>query len=81
MLHLNLFLVETASDGGVLEKLTDIFNLIKDFFGDVASLGTILGRFILDLPHYFAWLPAEIVTVLMLAFTILIALRIAGRSS
>lgn len=81
MLQLNLFLVETVSESGVLEKLTDIYNVIKDFFGDVASLGSILGGFILDLPSYFVWLPSEIITILMFAFTLLVALRIAGRSS
>lgn len=71
----------SASDGGVLEKLTEIFNLLKDFFDDIASLGIMLGKFIVNLPSYFSWLPPEAVTILIFGFSILIALRLAGRSS
>ena len=77
-----LFLeASAASDGGVLEKLSEIFNLLKGFFDDIASLGIMLGKFIVNLPSYFAWLPTEAVTILIFGFTVVIALRLAGRSS
>lgn len=72
--------------GALLDVLKYIGNLlvsVVDFviglFEDLIYMIQLLGKFIIELPMYFSWLPPELVSMLLLIFGIVVVYKILGR--
>lgn len=63
----------------IADWFTMIFDFIFGFFGDVVYIIKITGIFLLKIPEYFAWLPSECVSVVVVIFSIVVVYKILGR--
>ena len=74
----------------VLAGIGDFFSMIGNFFvsivdfvidmvGDLVYVVALLGKFVIEIPGYFSWLPNEIVALLITAFSIVVIYMILGR--
>ena len=64
---------------GITDVITGVISFIIDFFGDVVYMVQLLGQIALQLPTYFAWLPSQVLSSLVLVFTLVILYKILGR--
>lgn len=72
--------------GSVTDVLVAIANWVKlafefvfNVFYDIIYLIKLTGVFLARIPEYFSWLPAEIVSLLILIFTIVVLYKVLGR--
>lgn len=72
--------------GALLDVLKYIGNLlvsVVDFviglFEDLVYMIQLLGKFLIELPFYFSWLPEKLVAMLILIFGIVVVYKILGR--
>ena len=74
----------------VLASIGDFFAMIGNFFvtlvefvidmlADLVYVIALLGKFVLEIPGYFMWLPDEIVVLLLTAFGIVVVYMILNR--
>lgn len=56
-----------------------IFDFIFGFFEDVVYIIKITGLFLLKIPDYFAWLPSQCVSLIVIIFSIVVVYKILGR--
>ena len=54
-------------------------NFIVDFISDLVYSIGLIGKTVLELPSYFAWLPGSIVALLTTIFTIVVIYKVLGR--
>lgn len=64
---------------GIGDLLVSAFQIVMDFFGDVVYVIQLTGKFFAQIPEYFSWLPAEILTVVILIFTVVVLYKVLGR--
>ena len=64
---------------GITDVITGVIGFIIDFFGDIVYMVQMLGEIALQLPTYFAWLPPQLLSALVLVFTLVILYKILGR--
>lgn len=64
---------------GFVEAIGSIIGFVFDMFSDLVYVVALLGKFMIELPGYFSWLPNEIVTLLITAFAIVVIYLILGR--
>lgn len=57
-----------------------LIDFIVSMIGDLVYLVGLLGDMLTTLPAFFTWLPAAVGSLLMVTFTVLVVLRILGRS-
>ena len=67
-----------------LNQIVDAVNAVIDFvvkFGqDIIYVGGLIGDFIVDIPNFFGWLPASLLSILVLVFSVVAIYKILGRS-
>ncbi len=56
-----------------------LVDFVVGFFQDLVYMIKLLGKFILELPMYFSWLPDQLVATLLLIFGIVVIYKILGR--
>lgn len=54
-------------------------DFVISFFEDLVYIIQLTGRFLAQLPSFFSWLPAPVVSVLLTTFAIVVVYKIAGR--
>lgn len=54
-------------------------DFVVSFFEDLVYIIQLTGRFLAQLPSFFSWLPAPVVSVLLTTFAIVVVYKIAGR--
>lgn len=64
---------------GFFDAFGKIIDFIVDFFADLVFVITTLGQFVLEIPGYFIWLPAEIIALIVTIFSIVVIYMILGR--
>lgn len=64
---------------GIGEGLLAVVTFVIDFFKDIAYLVKLTGEFVLQIPHYLSWLPAEVLALLVTVFTIVVLYKVLGR--
>lgn len=64
---------------GLGETIGSIIGFVIDMVGDLLYVIALLGKFILEIPGYFMWLPNEIVALLVTAFGIVVVYMILNR--
>lgn len=61
------------------EFFNSIFDFVLDFFSDIAYVIKLTGEFVLGIPDYFSWLPAEAVALIVSIFGIVVIYKVLGR--
>lgn len=64
---------------GIGEGLLAVVTFVIDFFKDIAYLVKLTGEFVLKVPDYLSWLPAEVLALLVTTFTIVVLYKVLGR--
>lgn len=54
-------------------------DFVVSFFEDLVYIIQLTGKFLAQLPSFFSWLPAPVVSVLLTTFAIVVVYKIAGR--
>ena len=54
-------------------------DFVVSFFEDLVYIIQLTGRFLAQLPSFFSWLPAPVVSGLLTTFAIVVVYKIAGR--
>ena len=64
---------------GIGEAILAAFDFLISFFEDLVYVIKLLGKFILQIPNYFSWLPAELLLILSSLIAIVVIYKIMGR--
>lgn len=59
--------------------ITTIVSFVISFFKDLVYVIELTGKFLAQLPSYFSWLPTELLTILLVIFSIVVIYKILGR--
>lgn len=64
---------------GFFQTIGSVIDFIVDFFADLVYVITLLGKFVLEIPMYFSWLPGELIALVATLFSLVIIYMILGR--
>lgn len=64
---------------GIGDAIGTGIQFIVQLFSDMLTMLELLAKFIVNIPSYFGWLPASVVTVVITIFTIVVIYKIIGR--
>lgn len=64
---------------GIGEMISGAIDFVIGFFSDIVYMIQLTGKFLLQIPSYFSWLPAEVLAVIILTFTIVVIYKVLGR--
>lgn len=64
---------------GIIETITSVIDFVIGFFQDIVYLVEITGKALLQIPIYFAWMPGEMVALLVILFALVVLYKILGR--
>lgn len=63
----------------IVDWIVMLFDFIFGFFEDIVYIIKITGVFLLKIPDYFAWLPSQCVSLVVVIFSIVVVYKILGR--
>lgn len=61
------------------ELLSTGFSFVLDFFADIVYVIQLTGKFVLQIPSYFSWLPAPVLTLVVAIFSVVVIYKVLGR--
>lgn len=64
---------------GIGNAIVAAFDFVISFFQDLIYVIQLLGKFLVQLPSYFSWLPGDILGLLLTLFAIVVIYKILGR--
>lgn len=64
---------------GIGSAITSLIDFLISFISDIVYICQLCGEFVLNIPSYFSWLPAEAVAIIVTIFAIVVIYKIAGR--
>lgn len=64
---------------GIASAITSLIDFLISFVSDVVYICELCGQFVLNIPSYFSWLPAEAVAIIVTIFAVVVIYKIAGR--
>lgn len=64
---------------GIGDAILSLWEFIIGFFEDLVYIIQLTGKFVLNIPSYFAWMPGEIVTLIVMIFSIVVIYKVLGR--
>lgn len=64
---------------GIGDAIVSLWDFIIGFFEDLVYIIQLTGKFVLNIPSYFAWMPGEIVTLIIMIFSIVVIYKVLGR--
>lgn len=64
---------------GIGSAITSLIDFLISFVSDVVYICELCGQFVLNIPAYFSWLPAEAVAIIVTIFAVVVIYKIAGR--
>lgn len=64
---------------GIGDAILAVVDFVIGFFSDLIFMIQMLGNIMVSIPGYFSWLPGEIVSSLVLIFTLVVLYKILGR--
>lgn len=64
---------------GIATAITSAFDFVFSFFVDLVYLVGLTGRFLLQIPSYFSFLPDELLASLITLFSLVVLYKIIGR--
>lgn len=64
---------------GIGTAITSIIDFVIGLFEDLVYMIKLLGQVVLNIPNYFAWLPAEILALIVVLISVVVIYKILGR--
>lgn len=64
---------------GIGDAIVAVIDFVISFFGDIVYLIQLLGKAVVSLPSFIDWLPAEMVTLLIVLISVVVIYKILGR--
>lgn len=64
---------------GFADSLVTLVNFIITCFADVIYMIQLLVKVVAQIPNYFSWLPAEMLTLVIVIFGVVVVYKILGR--
>lgn len=64
---------------GLKDGIVSVFQWFADLLSDLAYIAKLLGEFLVSIPSYFTWIPAEALVILVAIFSIVAIYKLAGR--
>lgn len=64
---------------GIGAAIGAVIDFVIGLFQDLVYMVQLLGQFVVNIPGYFAWLPAGVVAVIVTIFAIVVIYKILGR--
>lgn len=61
------------------ELISSAFDFVIGFFEDIVYVVQLTGKFVLQIPSYFAWLPAPVLTLVVAIFSVVVIYKVLGR--
>lgn len=63
---------------GLIDAVMAAFGYLSDLITDTIYVVGLITKFIAEIPSYFAWVPDEILVILLMVFPLLLTLRVLG---
>lgn len=63
----------------IVNAITSVIDFIINFISDTIYMITLTGKFLLQIPTYFSFLPSVLLTMLVTLFGIVVVYKILGR--
>ena len=64
---------------GIMTGVTTALNFLIGFIEDIVYVVKLTGEFVLNIPDYFAWLPAPVLATVVSIFAIVVIYKVLGR--
>lgn len=64
---------------GLVDFLSSIIDFVIGFFEDLVYVIALMGKFVLDIPGYFSWLPSVAISLLVTIFSIVVIYMVLNR--
>lgn len=73
--------MEAVADilSSIASGISTALEFLISFFEDIFYVIKLTGEFVLEIPNYFSWLPAEVVASLVSIFAIVVIYKVLGR--
>lgn len=63
----------------IANMFLSLWDFVIDFFEDIAYVVKLVTSFVVGIPDYFSWLPAEILALIVAIFGVAIIYKVLGR--
>ena len=64
---------------GIGSAIVAVFDFVIGFFQDLIYIIQLIGKFVVQIPIYFYWMPSQLRSMLVLVFAIVVIYKIMGR--
>lgn len=64
---------------GIGNAIVSVVDFVIGLFEDLIYMIKILGQVIANIPSYFSWLPAELISILLIIVGVVVIYKILGR--
>lgn len=64
---------------GISDMLLTLWDFVIDFFEDIAYVVELTTSFVVGIPTYFSWLPAELLALIVAIFGVVVIYKVLGR--
>lgn len=64
---------------GIFEVISSLIQFVIDFIGDLVYVVQLTAQFVSNIPNYFAWMPAAIVSIIVSIFAVVVIYKVMGR--
>lgn len=64
---------------GIVDAITGAIDFLIGFIEDIVYIVKITGEFVLEIPNYLAWLPAPVLTIVVVVFGVVVIYKVMGR--
>ena len=59
----------------IVDAVNAVIDFVVKFFQDIIYVVGLIGDFIVDIPNFFGWLPASLLSILVLVFSVVCVMR------
>lgn len=59
--------------------ISSIIDFVISFFEDLAYIVKLTAEYVTKIPDFFSWLPAEVLAIVIAAFSIIVIYKVMGR--
>lgn len=64
---------------GIIDGVTAALDFLIGFIEDIVYVVKLTGEFVVNIPDYFAWLPAPVLATVVSIFGIVVIYKVTGR--
>ena len=64
---------------GFADAITGAIDFLIGFIEDIVDIVKITGEFVLQIPDYLGWLPAPVLTIIVVVFGVVVIYKVMGR--